>query len=324
MRNLSRDRFAAGAFVLAALAASSFVESQVTRLKTPVAAQAGRFSITLRGTAAVPIADFSGGGAQGEVLVIRQGTSPMPKKSIGNVSYAPIEIEMPLTGRNPMTIWVEEMIKGSGPRRDGAIATVGAAGLDLVGALIEEVKIPDLDGAISTPGRLSLKIMANQTRRTAAAARVEPSLSRVAKNWLTSNFKVSIPGIDASRVRKIESFSIKQEAVRHTVATGTDRFARFVPGRMEIPNLVFYVPEANAQGFFDWHDDFVVRGNSSDAQEKSATIDLLAPTGETIMTLMFGNVGIISVSPVKSASPVAAIRVVRVELYAERVEAKVP
>lgn len=324
MKKLSRERLAASAVVLATLAASSFVESQVSRTKSGAGTQpAGRYSVTLRGLAAVPIADFSGGGAVGEVQIVRQGTSLMAKKHIGSISHLPIEIELPIAGRNPMTIWVEEMIRGSGPRRDGAIATFGAAGLDFSGGLIEEVSIPDMDAAISSPGRLFVKVMADQTRRTAGIGRVEPTITRGNKNWLTSNFKVSISGVDASRIRKIESFSIKQETVRHRAATGTERITRLVPGRMEIPNLVFYIPEANAQGFFDWHQDFVIRGNNGDAQEKNATIELLTATGEMLMQFSFGNVGIVSVSLAKAGAPVSGIRLVRVELYAERVEAKV-
>jgi hypothetical protein len=40
-----------------------------------------------------------------------------------------------------------------------------------------------------------------------------------------------------------------------------------VPGDFDVSDLVVTLPEAYAQDFVDWHEDFVVKGDCSDGDE---------------------------------------------------------
>jgi hypothetical protein len=84
---------------------------------------------------------------------------------------------------------------------------------------------------------------------------------------------------------------------------------------LELPNLVFYLPEAFAKPFFDWHEDFVIKGNNGDDRERAGSLELLEPSlKQSLLTIGFAHLGILSVDPVSGDG---GLRMVRVEMYCE-------
>jgi hypothetical protein len=79
------------------------------------------------------------------------------------------------------------------------------------------------------------------------------------------------------------------------------------------------MPAQDSLAWIAWHDDFVVQGNNSDAQEKTLTLQFLSPDlKSTLMQLDCTGVGIVSAKYEQSltASPTANSGF-RVELYVE-------
>ena len=324
----TRVRIVASSFILLTIAGSSFVESQVSRIK-PLATtvSSGRFVINFKETPAGFLATYEGGDVRGEVGELKAGGSPAIKKQITRVTVAPLEMEFGLGSGEPLIDWMIETINGNASRRDGSVISGdyklnAVSKLAFKSALIQEVTFPDLDGSSKIAGRISMKVALGGAQRQPASGPVSGPPLKSAKVWNVSNFKVSIPGIDTSRVRKVESFTIKQSITQFR--SGGDRMTSIAPGRLEIPNLVLVVPEAFAKGFYDWHEDFVVAGHSADSNEKTLTLTLTAPAGEALFTLKFSNVGILSVTPVRAEAASEGLRTVRVELYAEKLEASAP
>ena len=66
---------------------------------------------------------------------------------------------------------------------------------------------------------------------------------------------------------------------------------------MEFPNLAVTLAESHAQTWQDWFDDFVVKGNNGQDNEKNGSLTFLAPDLKTTLaTINFFNLGIFRLS----------------------------
>ncbi len=111
---------------------------------------------------------------------------------------------------------------------------------------------------------------------------------------------------------------MKQTVPQNSV--GLTRGATQAPINLEFPNLVVTLADAKAGTFYDWHDSFVVRGNDADAQEKSGSLQYLAPDLKTtFFTVNFSHLGIFRLDRVSAASGSPAIQRVVAEMYCEQI-----
>ena len=97
---------------------------------------------------------------------------------------------------------------------------------------------------------------------------------------------------------------------------------------IEIPNLIFTIPEIDAGPFYQWHEDFVIKGNNGPDRERPGVLEWLTPavvTGPTVLgSLQFFNLGIFKIAPEKLEAGADTIRRVKVEMYCERIAAAFP
>jgi hypothetical protein len=82
--------------------------------------------------------------------------------------------------------------------------------------------------------------------------------SKSEKTWIPSVFKLTIEGLDCSKVSKIDPFTVKQKVVVDEI--GDEREIVKAPSRVVFPNLRMTLPESGAQSWLDWHEDFVIKG----------------------------------------------------------------
>ena len=168
--------------------------------------------------------------------------------------------------------------------------------------------MPALDAADKDPAYMNVTISPESTQRQKGSGNpINPcGPVKAQKKWLTSNFRLTIPGLDCSKVNKIEAFVIKQQVVE-------DR-----RGTLEVPNLVITLAESSAQSFFDWHEDFVINGNNGSESEKSGKLEYLTPNlGEALFTLNFQHLGIFKLAPEKVEAGNEQIKRVKAEMYCE-------
>jgi hypothetical protein len=79
------------------------------------------------------------------------------------------------------------------------------------------------------------------------------------------------------------------------------------------------VAENAAAPLYDWHEDFVIKGNNGQQKEKTATLEFLtADLSSALFTLQFSGVGIFRLESEAQAN-VDAIRKVRAGLYCEEI-----
>ena len=137
------------------------------------------------------------------------------------------------------------------------------------------------------------------------------------KAMLASNFKLTLPGLETvtSKVSKIEALAIKQKLT--VSAIGEKRDVTKEAGTLEVPNLIFSVAESFAAPLYDWHEDFVIKGNNGDDKEKSGKLEFLSPTKETLFTLSFSGLGIYKLAPSAQTAGVEAVRRLTASMYCE-------
>ena len=157
---------------------------------------------------------------------------------------------------------------------------------------------------------MTIKFKPETTRKALGSGREIPR-SKVQKQWLPANFRLKIDGLDepCKRVNKIEALTVKQKVVEDQGGAG----------EYEVPDLVITLPESVAKPFYDWHEDFVIKGNNSSEGEKNGKLEYLTPNlSEALFTLEFFNLGIFKLAPEKGEANSDQIKRVTAEMYCER------
>jgi len=147
-------------------------------------------------------------------------------------------------------------------------------------ALLTAVTFPALDAAAKETAYLTVEV-APETSKILSGSGATLKQVGVAKQkmWSPANFRFGIKGIDTYKVSKIDALTVKQTAA--TGENGENRDFGLEPGKIEFPNLAIMLPESNAGSFYDWHEDFVIRGNSRDESERNGEIFYLASDQKT-------------------------------------------
>jgi hypothetical protein len=143
-----------------------------------------------------------------------------------------------------------------------------------------------------------------------------------------SNFRLTIDGLDCTKVSKIDAFTIKQTTVTDDIGDARDYLKE--PGKIEFPNLKITLPEASSESWLRWYEDFVIRGNNSDDKEKSGRLVFLDSTRTTeLAEIRFFNLGIRALradppdpdnQPVGGVGTSPLVPSAQAELYCERME----
>jgi hypothetical protein len=325
--------FAASTAVLLALSAPAGAGDNVRSFG------AGHFMLDFDGASSW-LRAAEGGHATAEVIEVPLGQTGFVKKHIGNPKYEDIALQADFSGAKPLYDWISASLVGKHMRKDGSIVAADFRNrvmneLRFTQALITEVTFPACDASDNDPGFLTVKLTPEITRAVKSGGSV-PAVQRPPRVWRSANFRLTIDGLDTSRVTKIESFSIKQKLVEDPI--GQTRDPRKEPGKLEFPNLKITFTESSAQSWLDWLEDFVIKGNAGDDKERGGTLEFLSPNrGEVLARVRFFNMGIFSLGQAKAARdgcnagcPVDAdaahdaLGKMTAELYVERMEFETP
>ena len=263
-----------------------------------------------------------GGFPKADVIHEPAGPASVIKKHIGPPKYQDIAIQIDPLMPKPLFDWIAATLMMSYLRKNGAILTTDVnraelSRLQFTNALITEFGIPACDASSREPGYLNLKFSPEFTTPLAGKGSVLPAVGAKSKVWLSSNFRLTIPGLDCSKVSKIDALTIKQSMVPTTV--GQARSSRMEPAKLEFPNLVISIAESSAGTFYAWFQDMVIQGNAGENNEKSGTLELLDPTLKNrLMTIYFHHLGIFGFTPEKSEAKAQGLKRVKVEMYCEQ------
>jgi len=286
----------------------------------------GHFALELDGQNLGYLKSFEGGFARAEVVTEQVGNVTFAKKHIASVRYQDIVLQTEPIMPKPLNDWVAAMLSGNPLRKNGAIVTASfdnkeQSRLQFNNALISEVTFPACDASSKEAAYLTIKLSPeNSTPLAGSMAPMKADMSGSAKQkqWLPANFRFTIPGIDCSKVAKIDAFTVKNTIREDQV--GKLRETTKEPAKLEFPNLSLSVAEVGAGGFYAWFQDMVIKGNSTDKNERQGKLELLGPDMKTVLfTLNFQNLGIFGFTPDKVDANKEQIRRVSIDLYCERI-----
>ncbi len=274
--------------------------------------------LELDGVVVAQLSSAAGGDAEGIVVSEPSPNPPTIKKHIADVKYNEITMQLELPARESLLDWIKGFMEGSTLRKNGAIIScdfnyIERTKREFTEALITEVSFPKLDSSSKDAAYITVTMLPNFTIEKKGSGGKITAPPR--KKWLAANFRLEIDKIDTTRVRKIDALTIKQKVVENPV--GEQHNVIRVPGTLEYPNLVVYVPEMSAQSFKDWHQSFVIEGNNGDEKELSGSLEYLTPSGVPLFDIPFHGLGIFRFKQDDQEAQADNIRRVRAEIYTE-------
>jgi hypothetical protein len=268
------------------------------------------FVLELEGQS-LPVKSIEGGAAVGVVVVSTPSAgSHFREKHLSGVRFEPIAIAT--SSRRPRRLfeWITTAWQGTLAQKNGAVIRVDVNGRpqakrEFVKAILVETTVPMLDGASNSTADFTVYFAPERTSDVTPPTTLPPSGSPTPGDaaFMSSNFRLSIVGLDCTRVSKIDSFSVKQ-------TPGT--------GLAEFPNLRIELSNVSAATWRTWFQSFLI--DSSAANEKTGSLSFLNANLTTVLaTINFFNLGIYRLEN----SPADPNRVVA-ELYCERMELAIP
>ena len=226
-------------------------------------------------------------GVEAEVISDKSGDDGFVRKRIGNIKYTDIKVTVGAEMGKNFYNWIQQSFdKGRAKeiRKSGSIIAAdfnyrAVLTIEFKNALITEVGFPALDARSKGDARLFVRFQPDQRTANPSPGPINaPAFKQ--KAWLASNFRISIDGLEkpCSRVNKVEALTIKQKIVN---------------GQLErdASDLCFTLPAADSDPLRPWFADFLLNSNSGENQERSATLDYLAPDGATLFTLSLPRIG---------------------------------
>jgi len=219
-----------------------------------------------------------GGFPKADVFHEQTGPDTILKKHVGPPKYQAIAIQFDPLMPKPLFEWIADTLAMSSVRKNGAIITavsnhVEKNRLQFNNALITEFGIPTCEASSQEPGNLNLKVAPEFTTFLPEKGSILSTVGAKSKAWLSSNFRLTIPGLDCRKISKIDALTCKQSVRQNAV--GEKRNPQLEPARLEYPNLVIYISEQFAGTFYAWFQDMVVKGNVDEKNERPGTRELL-------------------------------------------------
>jgi len=290
---------------------------------------AGKYGVELDGIMAGWVWSAEGGHATSDVVVEKLGPDHIQKKHIAGVKYEDITVSCGTGMSKGFYEWIKASFDHKYGRKNGAIIAADYdynehSRLTFYNGLITEVGFPALDAASKDAAKMSIKFAPEYTRVTTTTG--GPSVSgskysidaKVQKKWLPANFRFRVDGFDENckKINKVEAIVVKQKVVENPV--GELRDYEKEPAVLEIPNVVITFPESHSEQFYQWHEDFVIKGNNGDDKEKNGSLEFLTPNlQEVLFRIDFMHMGIFKLTPEKVESASENIRRLKAEMYCE-------
>ena len=187
-------------------------------------------------------------------------------------------------------------MRGEVVRKNGAILAADfhykeRAKREFSEALITELTIPKLDGSDKNPCYLTVKITPETVAFSPGSNQpLDPHAAgdgSKQKLWTSAHFALTIDDSSLAaamkRVTKIDAITVKQKILEYPA--GSLRDTKRVPGRLEYPSLVFYLPETDAKPFQDKFTKRVIKGEPPPPERLTGALYLRDNTGADLCTV---------------------------------------
>jgi len=294
---------------------------------------AAHFALELDGKDLVGLfRSIEGGGVRADVMTYQTGAHYDRWRQLGKPKFEDIKLQVGMSMSAPFYVWLADFFKGIPTRKSGSIVAADfyyaeRARRNFSGAMIKELAFPKLDGADKAPAYMSCTLAVEDIQfvKGGGAKLATPAGFDKQKVWTSNNFRFRLDDYaDAcTRVTKVDSFTIKQNTAEYHA--GGFKAAIKTPTAVEFPNIAFYVPEADAQPFFDHMSKRVGYGGKGNGEVRPGAqmhgqLECFDNSEKTLFTLEFFGADILSVTPDRSDAGSEEIKQVKVEIYTERMQ----
>jgi phage tail-like protein len=268
---------------------------------------------------------IEGGSIKADVMTYQSGGTYSRLRQLGKPKYEDLKLQVGMGMTLAFYQWVEQFFAGEVVRRPGAIVAGDfyykeRARRTFTNAMLKELTFPKLDASDKSPVYMTIGMSVESIRFEPGSGRVFDSTTGDDKQvkWNACNFSFSVDGFESScnRVTKVDSFTVKQTVIEYPV--GGLRDALKIPSQMDYPNLVFYIPEADAYPFYQASTQRTIAGQQSG--RLNGHIICYDNDGKALCTVEFKSADIVSVTPDKSDSASEEIKLVKIELYTETMD----
>lgn len=265
-----------------------------------------------------------GGGVKSDILAYATSSNAMADwRQLAKPKYEDIKILVGMSMSQTFYGWISAFFAGQVVRKNGAILAGDfhykeRARREMFDVLISEVSIPKFDAADRSPCYMGVTLAPERVRFAAGTQNpLAPYVSNRQKLWTPNHFEFTIAGFESAtrRVTKIDPFTIKQSVLEYK--SGNRRDPVRVPGRINFPNLTFYVPEADAQPLVQHFTQRVINGAPPPSTRLTGAITATDSDGAPLCTINLFGIDIAAIGPDKSDSTSQEIKQVRIDITVE-------
>ena len=301
--------------------------------KTNRAYAAAHFALELDGKKDVGLfRAIEGGSVRADVMNYQYGTSLEKWRQLGKPKFEDMKLQVGMAMSKPFYDWIEKFFAGEAIQKSGAIVAADfhyteRARREFTGAMIKEFTFPALSAKDNQPVYMNLTLAVEDMKFVkGSGAKITQGKGMTSqKEWTGHRFTFSLDGFDSAcrRCTKVDSFTIKQAVIDYH--SGGARAPIKIASAMDFPNIIFYIPEADAQPLFDQVHKRISDGElKSHGDKKAGYIQTYTQDGKPLVTLEFFDAEIVAVTPDKSDAGSEEVKLVKVELYTERMRFTYP
>ena len=304
---------------------------------------AAHFALELDGKQEVSLfRSIEGGGVKADVMTYQFGDHKgkeafLKTHSLGKPKFEDIKLQVGMSMSIPFYFWMKAFFAGDPMRKNGAIIAADfyykeRARRTFTDAMISELTFPKLDGSDKNACYMNITMSVESITFEKGTGHALPAqaqkFDRDQKHWTANNFELTIAGLEdaCKRVTKVDAITIKQKVMEHHV--GGQKAAIKVPSPVEFPNITFYVPEADAQPFMEHmmrrvgYGKEMGNGQVRDETGLHGTLQTYDNEMFPLFSLTFEGCDILSVTPDKADAGSDEIKLVKIEMYTEKIDFK--
>lgn len=224
--------------------------------------------------------------------VSHRGTLDLERPRLsGLVDYEDFVVELGLPGPSGFIAWVSDSVAESVPVRSGEIHVTDKSyrsllARDFSSAVVTEVTFPRCDASSADSSSLSVTFRPEAIRQRSKGTQLA-KVSTAPNMWQAANFLLSVDGLPAERVSRVEAFTWKQTVARDGSAD------------VEVPNIVITVSIVDFQPWEEWFQEGFNLGVGQELQREGT----LRYLGSDLATEL-GVVQFAGLTPVKLSHPI--------------------
>jgi hypothetical protein len=247
---------------------------------------AGRFVVTVDGTAVSFLKKFEGFHPEADVVANDMGPQLFQSKHVANFKWTPGKFTVGAGMGRGMWNWIKAAFEKGYVRKNGSVVSGdfdynARTELAWQDGLITSVNFPKLDASGKDAVYLDVEVEAEQVRWSKADGKISAQYGTKQKAWLAPNFRFSLGNLPCERVSTIDAFTWKCSVA--TDHTGIHREHAKVPAKVTTPDIKFEVSAADAGPWSDAARKWFVDGQHLENHHMQGRIELLGPDMKQVM-----------------------------------------